>query len=158
MESSGAQGRGDVAQDAKLERQPVTMRFDERVHPACIGFEVSAILRGGNLKRLLRGHSQAKNPLLAVVLEKGIAKKFGHFAGGEAPHHVHLPQTILRGHISLRKKEVVEICGLDCGYAMTVANDSDPGGEARNFQASVQLGQGRARHGIEPGHRPQEHE
>ncbi len=132
------------------------MRCDECVHPTRIIFEVSAILRRRNLQRFLRGHLQPQNSLLTVVLEEGIAQNLGNFAGGEAPHHVHLPQTVLRCDIPLRKKEVVEICGLDGGHAVSVTNDCDPGGETGNLQPSVQLGQGRARHRIEPGQRPPE--
>ena len=131
------------------------MRFDVSVHSPRIGFEVRAILCRGNLERFLRRHPQPQNPLLAVVLEKVIAKNLGNFAGGESPHHVHLPQTVLRGDIPLSKKEVVEICGLDRGYAVSVTNDRDPGGEAGNLHVSVQLGQGRARDGVEPGQRSQ---
>ena len=110
------------------------MRFNVSVHPARIGLEVRAILRRGNLKRLLGGHSEPQNPLLAVMLQKAVAKNLGNFAGGEAPHHVHLPQTVLRGDIPLGKKQIVQIGRLDRGYAVPVANDRDPGGEARNFQ------------------------
>ncbi len=134
------------------------MRFNVGVHPTRVGLEVGAILRRGDLKRLLGGDSESQNSLLAVVLEKGIAQNLGNFAGGEAPHHVHLPQTVLRGHVPLGKKKIVEICRFNRGYAVSVAHDRHPGGEAGHFDVSVQLGQGRARDGVEPGQRSQRNE
>jgi hypothetical protein len=79
------------------------MRFDVSVHSPRIRLEVRAILCWGNLKRFLRRHLQPQNPLLTIMLEKGIAQNLGNFAGGEAPHHVHLPQAVLRSDVSLRK-------------------------------------------------------
>ena len=78
--------------------------------------------------------------MLAVVLEKVVAKNLGNFAGGEAPHHVHLPQAVLRGHISLGKKKIVEIRGLNGGHAVSVTNDCDPGGEAGNLHVPSSWG------------------
>ena len=63
-------GTRRIAQDAKLDRQPVAMRFDVGVHAPRIGLEVGAILRRGNLKRLARRHSDPQNSLLAIMLEE----------------------------------------------------------------------------------------
>ena len=147
-----------IFQDAKLDRQPVAMRFDISVYAPRIGLEVSAILRRRNLNRLPGGHSEPQNPLLPVVLEKFVAQNLGDFAGCESPHHVHLPQAVLRSHKSLRKKKIVKTGSINRRHAVLIADHRDSGGETGNLQGPVQLGQGRARDGVGPDQRSQRHD
>ncbi len=119
---------------------------------------MSASLPRGNFNCLAGRYSEPQDPLLPVVRKKLVPQNLGNFAGGEAPHYVHLPQAVLRSHKSLRKEEIVEIRGLNRGHAVLIPNHGDFGGQTRDLQTTVQLRQGRARDGVGPDQRSQDHQ
>ena len=98
------------------------MRFDVGIDSTCIGFEVGTILFGRDFDSFLRRYSEAQNSLFPIMLEKSIAEDFRNFTGSESSHHVHLPQSILSGHISLRKEQVFETGRVNCGNTMLVTS------------------------------------
>ena len=93
-----------VLQQAEFERKPVAMRFEKRIYSASVSVKISPVARGDNLLRRFGCEPQPQNPLLAVHLHRVFADHFRKFSGSGAPHHVHLPQPVLRGDVSLRKK------------------------------------------------------
>ncbi len=126
-------------QDAKLDGQAVAVRLDVGIHATRIGLKVRAILRRSNLQRFLGGYSDPKNSLLAIMLKKIPSEDFRNLTGGEAPHNVHLPQTVLRGYISLGKEEILEAGRVDGGDPMLIPAYGNSCGQAGKLDSSIQL-------------------
>ena len=81
---------------------------------------------------------ELQNPLHLVVLEERGAQNLRQLAVGIAPEGVHLPQTILGGHIALGHEEIV-LCGrLNVGYSMSVAANRDRSREPGDTHVAIQ--------------------
>ena len=63
--------------------------------------------------------------MLFVLVERERPEHFGEFAARRAAQQVHLPQTVLRGRVTLREIEVCFVCGLYVRDAALVAPDGD---------------------------------
>ena len=126
---------------AKLKRQVRAAVLHAGVNAADVRRKEFAIPRGERLHRALRSLGDAENSLLLVVLQTRRAHHLSEMPEGEAPHHVHLPQAILRGHVALREKYVGQRGGVDGGKAARITNDRDFVLQSQNAQASIELGQ-----------------
>ena len=80
-----------------------------------------------------------QNALCAVMLDFTTSEDFRQIACGKPAQHVHLPQSVLRCHISLRDDKVVH--GLCCyvGDAMPIAADRHRLAQLRHANLTVQL-------------------
>ena len=85
------------------------------------------------------------------MLEIVAAEHLGQFSGGEAPHSIHLEQSVLRGHVTLREEKIIEIGSVDGGRSVVIANDRHWRRESRHCERAIQLGQSRTCHRIKPG-------
>jgi hypothetical protein len=59
-----------------------------------------------------------------------------------AAQHVHLPQAVVRGDVTLSEDEVVDAGGGDGRHAVCIALDVDGVGKALDVQSAVYLWQG----------------
>ena len=69
----------------------------------------------------------------------GHAHDFGEPSLVGTPVHVHLPESVLRLHVSLREEQVVDVPRVDVRHAPSVANDLDAVAQAAERDASVDL-------------------
>src|SRR5207245_8913761 len=99
---------------SEIEGQTTAMRYETSRHTTCVLLKICAILGRGDLGLLHCRRPQAKYPLLAVDLERVFANDLRQLSGGRSPHDVHLPQTVLCGHVALRKEKIRQICGNNC--------------------------------------------
>src|ERR1700682_2465971 len=116
------------------------MRLDVRVHAPRISLEMRVILGRSDLYRLPGSGPQPQDPLLAVMLQVIAAEHFRQLSRREPPHSIHLEQSILRRHVTLSEKEIIEVGGIDCGRTVGVANDRYARRESHHPEPSVQLG------------------
>ena len=130
QESTGCQGRGLIAEQAELCRQAVLMGCDVGVDAACIGFEKTLLVFGHGGRQALRSGSDLQHPLQLIVFHHPRSQQLGELAGGKAPRHIHLPQTVLGHDKALRFEQVVHGCGLDMRDAMGVPPYHVPGRRA----------------------------
>ena len=93
-----------VLQNAELNGKAAFIGFDERIHPTRVRIKIRTIAGTRLLQRFpgCRAHSQ--DALLTVDPERRSAQNLGKFSGSKAPHHVHLPEPVLRGDIALSEK------------------------------------------------------
>src|SRR5438105_4768826 len=126
------------------------MRIHERIHAARVSLHAGTVVVRGDLNILVCGRSHAQDSLLTIELDVCLAENLGEFTRSRTPNDVHLPQTVLSGHITLREEEVVEIGGFDGGNAVSVADGRHWSGDSGDTQFAVELGQGRTRHPVEP--------
>src|SRR6202000_3341669 len=89
------------------------------------------------------GHALSCSPHLqyalhTIMLDQFFAQKFGQLARGHAARHIHLPETILRSDVTLRFKEIVEVCGFNMRNAMLISAHVDGGGEPRQTHLSIE--------------------
>jgi hypothetical protein len=59
------------------------------------------------------------------MLKQVLSQDFGEFSCGKAPHHIDLPQAVLRSHISLSKKQVIKVGGFDRRHTVSVTRHRD---------------------------------
>src|SRR5688572_6355794 len=94
-----------------------------------ISREITTVL-GRQCSRLLLSDAPRPQPAcLAVGFKCGFPEHLRQIAGGEATERVHLPQPVLRGHVSLKEHSIIYSCGLDVRYAIVI---TDYRGLARN--------------------------
>ncbi len=91
---------------------------DVGVDAAGVVLEEAAILRGEAGGEPLRSLPELEHALDAVMLDEVAAENFRDFAGSDAAHHVHLPETVLRGDVALCGDQVVDAGGGDVGDAL----------------------------------------
>src|ERR1700674_520420 len=127
------------------------MRLDVRVYASSISLEMRAILGRRNLYRLPGSGPQPQDSLLAVMLQVIAAEHFRQLSRCKTPHSIHLEQSVLRRHVTLGEKEIIEVGSIDCGHAVAIANDRHWRRESHHPEPAVQLGQSRPCHGINPG-------
>jgi hypothetical protein len=108
------------------------MRIEKRIHSASVSVKISPVARGDTLLRRFSREPQPQNPLLAIHFHGGFANHFRKFSGSGAPHHVHLPQPVLRGHVPLGKKQILERGRLNRRHPVLIAHDSHFGRNPRH--------------------------
>ena len=96
----------EVDEEAKLQRKRLLVLRNVSVHPGGIGLELRALRRRHVGNGPLRHLPQAENPLLSINLDVLRSKHCGQLAGSVTARHVHLPQPVLRGDVSLREQQV----------------------------------------------------
>ena len=67
--------------------------------------------------------TQSENALLTIVLDVLRAQDDRQVAGSKSSRHVHLPQPVLRGDVSLGEEQVAEIGGRDVGHAQRIVSN-----------------------------------
>src|ERR1017187_2336915 len=105
----------EISEEAKYQRQSFLVLRDVSVHPGGIGFEVGALGHVHVGRVSLRNLSQAKDAMLAIELDVLRSQNGGQVAGSVAPGHVHLPQPVLRGDVTLSKEQIWQVGGDDVG-------------------------------------------
>src|ERR1700722_6656367 len=118
------------------------MRFEEGIDPPDVGVEVRAIAGGNLFLRVFSGLPDAEYALFAIELDCGFTDYFGLVSSRGAPHHIHLPQAVLRGYVALSKEQVFEGCGFNRGNTMSIADDSYFLGNSGDSEVAVELGNG----------------
>ena len=100
--------------------------------------------------RFLRYLPQPENALLAIDADKTRAQNHGQVAGREAPRHVHLPETLLCGHVALCKEKVVKVRRSNRRNSQRIARHGHRLTEAREPYSAVLDGQRCANCAVEP--------
>ena len=130
-----------VLQDVELNRKPIFMSLDERIHSTRVSIKIRTIPRTRHLQRFPGRRPQSQDALLAVDLERVLAKNLREFSGSEAPHHIHLPQPVLRRHVALSEKQIFQRGGLDRRHAVAIPRHFHGRRKAFHLKFSVKLGQ-----------------
>ena len=117
------------------------MRPDERIHSARIIVEQPPVLVIEARSQPFRRRPHGQHPLHAVVLHQLWAQNLRCLAACHPASHIHLPKPVLRGHIALRKEQIVEVGGLNVRNAMLVPPHHDRCGQARRRHAAIELRQ-----------------
>ena len=78
------------------------------------------------------------------------AENHSQIAGGEAARHVHLPEPLLRGDVTLGEEEVVEVGRGDGRNAQRVASHHHRLGESGKLDGAVFLRQRGAHRAVKP--------
>src|SRR4051812_10089876 len=89
--------------------------LDERVHASRVCLQHLSLSGFESRRRSLAGGTNLQVPLAAVMAQHTWAEKLGKFSGGVATACVHLPKTVLRGHETLRKKQILIRGGANVG-------------------------------------------
>src|SRR5579862_2387768 len=93
---------------------------------------------------MLGSSAQSQDALLAVMRDEIGTEQFGDLAAGEASHHVHLPEAVLRGDVSLSEEKVVKRRSFDGRDAVRIASDGNGCAESGRGNGAVKLRQGSA--------------
>ena len=88
--------------------------------------------------------------MLAVKLDVLRPQNGGQVAGSVAPGHVHLPQPVLGGDVTLGKKQVWQVGGGDVGNPECVVGHDDRARQAGKANRAVHLRQCRPNCPIKP--------
>lgn len=118
-----------VTQDDKLDGKAVLVSEDERVHTARVGCE-HALRIGVELQHRPFAHlPQAQRAVFHIGPERPLAENLSEFSLRQPAAQIHLPQAVLRGHITLREEEVVDRLRADVRNATRIAQNLDTTGE-----------------------------
>ena len=144
------------AQKVKLQRQrPAALKL---VHPIQIrehrlpGFALGVKARSRLLGMVAQAHG-AKHP---IGVQQFGAQDGGQLAFGQAAHHLHLEQTVLRVHKAQCAVQVGLVLGLQMGHAKVVVMHLNGSAQTCQRQVSIALGQAVAPHAQCQQHRPQD--
>jgi hypothetical protein len=96
-----------VLQQPELQRQLVPVLVDKFIHASRVGRQVSFICRAQGSNVLFRGAANAKAAQFPIAFDRGSAHDFRKFSGRRAPDRVHLPQSVLCGHVPLREQSIL---------------------------------------------------
>ena len=146
----------EVSEEAELQRQSFLVLLDVGVHAGGIGLEVRALGHVHVGDSPLRDLPQAEDALLAIDLDVLRPQNRGQVAGSVAPGHVHLPQPVLRGDVTLRKEQVGQVGGGDVGNAERVVGHDDRACQAGKMDRAIHLRQRRPHRAIKPEVKGQE--
>src|SRR6185503_3518795 len=108
------------------------MLRDVEIHSARIRFQPLAVFRREIRINAMRDIAKLQQALHLVVPEQGRSHHLGEFAIGAPPIGIHLPQPVLRSHVSLGDEQVFLRRGVDVGNPMLIASNSYGRGEALN--------------------------
>src|ERR1700733_5957212 len=123
------------------------MRVDVGIYAARIVLKIAAVALGEPCGHALGCGPHLQYALHAIMLDQVFAQKLGQLASGHAARHIHLPETVLRGDVALRFKEIVEVCGFNMGHAMLISTHVDGGREPGQEHLPIELRQ-RIAHGV----------
>src|SRR6185436_16790987 len=135
-------------QRPELEGEFPFVRFDECIYPASIRVKLLAILGRQSPEPLLGGGTDSEYSLLTVVIERDFTNDLRQFARGGATEEIHLKKSVLRGDVSLGKKQVAQGGGFNRRHSLAIAGDANRSGNAHNRNGAVkrrQCGMGVAR-------------
>src|SRR6185437_14704662 len=80
----------------------------------------------------------------------GCGKNLRHLTANGATREVHLPQAVLRRHVTLGEEQVLQICRGDVRNAVRIAHDRNWRLQSSHADAAIELRQGRASAVIKP--------
>ena len=150
------------AQEMKLQRQrPAALKL---VHPVQIsehglpGIALGVKARSGLLGMVTQAHG-AKHP---IGVQQFGAQDGGQLAFGQATHHLHLEQAVLRMHKTQCTVQIGVVLRLQMGHTKFVVMHLNGSAQTCQGQGSIALGQAvapHAQHQQHPtqGHRQQQH-
>ncbi len=140
----------EVGEEAKLQRQRLLVLRDVRVHARGVSLELRLLRSRHDGHRSLGHLPQSQDALLAVKLDVLRTQHRRQFARSETAGHVHLPQPVLRGNVSLREQQVAQVGRRNVGNAQRVVGHDNRAGKARQMNGSVHLRQRGLHRAIEP--------
>ena len=145
------------AQEVKLQRQrPAALKL---VHPVQIsehrlpGFALGVKARSRLLGMVAQAHG-AKHP---IGVQQFGAQDGGQLAFGQAPHHLHLEQAVLRMDKAQCTVQVRIVLRLQMGHPKLVVVHLNGSAQTRQRQGPVSLGQAVAPHAQHQQHPTQNH-
>ena len=132
-----------IAEQAELRRQRgpvfrIEVLGDEQVHAACVIVQPRAVFRGQIRVDAPGCIPKLQHPLRLVVPHHRRAHDLRQLAVGVATEGVHLPQPVLRGHVSLSHEQIILTGSLDVGHAVGVAADEHGRREPGEMHISIQ--------------------
>ena len=97
-----------VPQRRKFNRQfPAALR-NIVVHPARIIFQQRTNFRRSIRRRAFRRLPHSQSAIFPVVSQPHLAKNLRQISARRPPQQIHLPQTVLRHHITLRRHHILQ--------------------------------------------------
>jgi len=97
-----------VAQQAKLKRQMSSLRRNGCVDAGSIALKQMQFIGRKSSESTVRGSSNLQRALGAVVRNQRRSENLCQIPGCVTTQRVHLPQSVLRGHVALSHHKIVE--------------------------------------------------